>query len=62
MGGRVVRLVLLECGHWFRESGPEGVAESSPRVCSHFDPIAGRYTVHSDRYARTDQGLYLVRV
>lgn len=31
------RYVLLQCGHEFHESGPDGVQESSPRVCSFMD-------------------------
>lgn len=62
------RIVLLECGHWFRESGPDGTAASSPRVCSAgADGNPDSHRRHplfggEDRYPLTGQGLPLVPV
>ena len=33
------RRVTLTCGHSFVESGPDGMAEFSPRVCSVMDHV-----------------------
>lgn len=62
------RIVLLECGHWFRESGPDDIAASSPRVCTvGADGNTDSHRRHplfggEDRYPRSDQGLALVPV
>ena len=55
--------VLLECGHWFRESVPDTFdPERNPvRVCAEY--AAGpRPDPHPDRYKRSAQGLALVPV
>lgn len=56
MGDRVV--VILGCGHWWRESRPEGltVDPDQPRVCVLCKPS------HQHAVGASDQGLGMFKV